>query len=435
MPDLELAVPVEPEMDTLLKALTEACQQISILKTTFSAPQLLTALDSSDLYMSTTTHVQIHDLGEMLNKLVVKDSRFLGCSVRNVRDDGGDSAFYPDFVGSKLIHRTLETSSPKAAIEWLKKVLGTSAAAGNRIQALWGAPVAEEIQLTPNVKIAPIDAVPDGKQKKWTIRGSHSRNNSPIMSMLNFTKPQSALMMGLQIDPFIYDPGTEQNFSSVEFTKAHELLLDITLALTVVGPRSVISAGQWFTFDDPDLEYAQLGISRSFPMLEILPNRPSSYPELDPIEAPKGVRGYLALHGKTRDKVRVALQRLGQAQRRHNVGDRAVELSTAFETLLGDNATSEMTHKIKVRSVRLLGGTGQVRKRNAAVINKAYDIRSRLVHTGHVDAAGTEAVCGHQMSVSEIINDTITMCADLIKVIIERGSIPDWSIFDITEQT
>lgn len=94
-----------------------------------------------------------------------------------------------------------------------------------------------------------------------------------------------------------------------------------------------------------------------------------------------------------------------------------------------------MTHKIKVRSVRLVGGADEVRTKNAAVINKAYSIRSKLVHTGHVDSAGFETVCGQRMSVSDIIDHTVTMCVDLIKIIIRRGSIPNWSIFDINEQT
>lgn len=206
--------------------------------------------------------------------------------------------------------------------------------------------------------------------------------------------------------------------------------------MTVVGPRVPISAAQWFNFDDPDLDLASiLSGTRRSQLLEILPNLPGDYPILDPTEAQHIVQGYLALQGDTQHKVRVALQRLNQAQRRRNVGDRALELSTAFETLLGDDATTEMTHKIKVRSARLVGGPDDVRKKNAAIINKAYEIRSKLVHTGHVDPAKFKIVCGQRMSASDIIDHAVTVCVDLIKIIIRRGSIPNWSIFDITEQT
>ncbi|MGH8604334.1 MAG: hypothetical protein ACREXR_16620 [Gammaproteobacteria bacterium] len=273
-------------------------------------------------------------------------------------------------------------------------------------------------------------------QKQWITGHSYFRDRGPIMAMFNFEQPKSALMAARRIEPFTYDPDAEPDLTHDEFSQTHELSLDITLALTVVGPRVPISAAQWFTFDDPDLDQASiLSGTRRGQLLEILPKQPGDYPILDPAEAQQIVQAYLALQGDTRRKVRVALKRLNQAQRLHSVGDRALELSTAFETLLGDDATTEMTHKIKVRSVRLVGGTDDVRTKNAAVINKAYSIRSKLVHTGHVDSAGFETVFDQQMNVSDIIDHAVTMCVDLIKIIIRRGSIPNWSIFDITEQT
>lgn len=167
-----------------------------------------------------------------------------------------------------------------------------------------------------------------------------------------------------------------------------------------------------------------------------MPNGRNDDPVLDPTEAPQIVQAYLALHGDTRSKVRVALQRLNQALCRGNAGDRAVELSTALEALLGEkDVRIEMTHKIKVRSVRLIGGENKVRMKNAVIIKKAYDIRGDLVHTGHVDAAKSYTICGESMSVSDIIDQAVLICATLIKIIIRRGSIPDWSIFDITEHT
>ena len=165
-----------------------------------------------------------------------------------------------------------------------------------------------------------------------------------------------------------------------------------------------------------------------------MPDGLDDYPMLDPTETQQIVQAYLALHGDTRSKVRVALQRLSQALRRDNVGDRAVELSIALEALFGDkHSKTEMTHKITVRAVRLMGGADEVRKKNAAIIKKAYDIRGDLVHTGHVNTAKTRDICGVSMSVSDIIDQAVLICVDLIKIIIRRGTIPDWSIFDITE--
>ncbi len=257
----------------------------------------------------------------------------------------------------------------------------------------------------------------------------------PIATMLDFNPPKSALVVCRQIEPFTCDPDELNQFPSDEFAKTYELLSDIAIVLTAVGPRASMPIVQWFTFDDPDLEDASMmsGSRRGY-LHEILPYGYTKYPLLDPVEAPEIVRAFLKLHPKTKDRVRLALHRLNQAQRRRNPGDQAVELSTAFETLLGDGNNHEMTHKIKVRLVRLLGGDKDARKRNAAIISKTYDFRSKLVHTGDVNIVKQVTICDQKMSASEIIEAAIAMCAELIKKIIQQGSIPQWESFDITDQ-
>jgi hypothetical protein len=241
-------------------------------------------------------------------------------------------------------------------------------------------------------------------------------------------------MMRQRIEPFLCTPDDKPELPNAQLMATYELHSEIILALTLVGPRVPLQAAHWFTFDDPDLELAILGAARRHQHIEILPSGHGVYPPLDLTEARDVVGGYLALQGSTRNQVRVALKRLNQAQRRHNLGDRAVELSTAFETLMGDKATTEMTHKIRVRSVRLIGGEAAVRRKNASVVTETYKLRSLLVHTGQVNTAGTKAIQGQQMTPSEIIEHTTAMCVDLIKLIVHRGSIPDWSEFDIMEQ-
>jgi len=421
--------------DDLLSALTAVYQQLSTIKITTGDMNLLEALNSQSLDPSSTAFLQIRQASEGLKDILVKDSRFPGNSVRMISADGGSSGFYPEFVVSHLVLKTLKTRSPEAAIEWLQSILATTNATGKTIHALWGVPVDGEIQLTPRIRIVPIEMLPESPQKKLISGGLHFPRSSLVMASLDYEQPKSALTVDRKIEPFVFDPNVQQNFNNDEFVQIHELLLDVTHVLTVIGPRVPISAAQWFTFDDPDLNQVSItsGARRS-QSLEILPISNAEYPVLDPVEASAFVQAYLALHVDTRNKIRVVLKRLNQAQRRHNIGDRAVEISIALEALLGDSGKTEMTHKIKVRSVRLLGGSNEVRQKNAAVITKAYDIRSKLVHMGISDAAKSENVCGQKMSASEIIDHAITMCADLTKIIIRRGSIPDWKDFDIAEQ-
>ena len=146
------------------------------------------------------------------------------------------------------------------------------------------------------------------------------------------------------------------------------------------------------------------------------------------------VQAYLALKPSVRDIFSVSIERINQALRRRSVGDKAVELCTALETLMGDSGNTEMTHKIKVRTTRLVGGTASVRITNAALLNETYAIRSKLVHTGKVDENRGKSIGGRELTRAAIVNETVGIAVELVKVLIRRGGIPDWTEFDVTEQ-
>lgn len=411
--------------------LTAAVDRAASMKFPTHGIGLLEALRSADRDTWLQAADQLNELSKGLDGAVMQDERFPGDEVKLVRNGWGAIGFYPYYVGAHLIRRAIQGGSAEAAIFWLQKVLNTTGATGKMVQTLWGVPVTTKIQLTDDVAIVPIADLPDSEQKQLIIEYTHhGRHRAAVTSMLDFVAPQSALVIERRISPLVYGPSESPHVPNDDFSTTNERIKEIALVLTIVGPRVSIPALQWFTFDDPDLE---LHSSETSQLLEVLPLHIKEYPALAPAEAPEIVRAYLTLHGSTRQKVRVALERINQAQRRHGLGDRAVELSTAFETLVGDNSTTEMTHKVKVRTVRLVAGSNDERKLNAAVMNKAYAIRSQLVHTGLVDANATETIGGQRVAVSDVIDRALLLCVELTKKIIRRGSIPEWSVFDIIE--
>jgi len=343
-----------------------------------------------------------------------------------IRNDSGATGFYPNFIGIPLIRRALKTGSPEEAIRWLEKVLATSSATGKVVAVLWGAPVVSAIQLTAEVAIVPLAELPESAQKQWIVDHSSLGTGSPATSMLEFSPPQSALLVSRRIEPLTYDPTEQPELKDDRvFLQTDEFLREVTLALTVVGLRVPILAAQWFTFNDPDFETAGLGAFTRSHLLEILPNRPSDYPVLDPTEARNIVEAYLALTKPTRNTVRLALERLNQAQRRHRIGDRAVDLSIAFETLLLRRRSSDRVENITKRLEHFLDGSRAIRKKNSDVINATYGIRSDLVHAGQ-DAVGHRWIDGHRMSVLDIIEHATAMCAELVRTVMRRGSLPKW---------
>jgi Apea-like HEPN len=391
---------------------------------------LIDALQSPDINVWYEATEAISKLSKELDAAVIQDERFLGDTVRMLKTGHGAQGFYPNFIGAPLLIHAIKKGSPEAGVEWLQKIFETKEATGRTIQTLWGVPVTGPIDLTPNVRIVPINELPDSDQRRYLLQRDFRGNASSLATMLEHLPLESALVMERSISPLLYDP-SQGNLASEDYIDTDTLLKEIALVLTVVGPRMAIPGLQWFEFDDPDFS---LGRGYTTKILEVLPLRINKDPPLNAEEAKEIVGAYLALPAPARKLVRVALQRISQAMRRHNVGDAAVELSTAFEALLGDNGTSEMTHKIKVRSVRLIGGSDAIRKANATVMTKAYKIRSALVHTGQVGDGETETLDGERVSVREIIDRALLLCVELVKTIIRRGEIPNWSVFDITEQ-
>ena len=367
--------------------------------------------------------LDIMEIGKRMPDIIIHDERFPGNKVLMVRKLGGALGFYPNFIAAPLVRRVLQTGDPDDAIRWLQKVLGTTAADGQCVLALWGVPVERRIELTPRVAIVPMDGLPESKQKQLVTNLWYQHTAGPFFSSLHLTPPESALVVGDWVEPFFYTPD-EDNLTD-GFAAKRKLLSEIALVLTAVGPRVPLEAACWFNFDDPDLEQASSAQSfyvQSF--IEVLPLRPQVYPPLDPVEAPRVVQNYLAMQEAVRGKVRVALQRLSQAQRRHNFGDQAVELSIALEALMGDTATTEITHRIAVRSARMLGGDGSVRAKNGKVIKDAYKIRSQTVH------GQAESRKGRETEKRKIIDRTLEICIELVKTIIQQKAIPDWNTFD-----
>jgi hypothetical protein len=180
---------------SLLEALTRAFQEASSTRITAGDLGLIDALNSANYEVSATAAVQLHKLASGLSELAQKETGFPGESVRMVRRDGGASGFYPNFIGIPLIRRALKTGSPEEAISWLEKVLSTSTATGKVVAVLWGAPVVNAIQLTAEVKIVPLAELPESAQKQWIVNHSILGAGSPVTSMLEFSAPQSALLV------------------------------------------------------------------------------------------------------------------------------------------------------------------------------------------------------------------------------------------------
>ncbi len=416
------------EIDLLAERLDSIRQEAQSYQPPALTTDLLEALDADGQEIRIRAVVYLHQLSKGVEELLVKDPRFPASEVKMIRQLNGASGLYPHFVGQKLVQRTLESGSAALAIGWLQKVLGTSKASGAHIAALWNVPVSARVQLTSSIALVPFEQLPESKQKK-DLEAQQFQSGA-VHTSLDWQIPTAALVVPYVVDPFVSPPDLPPS------TDLSEILAQVEEAihmLTLIGPRVPILSANWFNFDDPDLEFALLGVGRGASLLEILPRHfGQPFPEVDAEEAQRVTRQFASLNPQTKKKITTATARLGQALSRHRAGDRAVELSIALETLLGDAQTNEMTHKVSVRAVRLLGGTSDARARNLQILKRTYAIRSKLVHQGEHEAK-PQSIASVEMSVEDMISEACALCATLIKTVIARGAIPSWSQFDISE--
>lgn len=413
-----------PELNRLLDA---ALMRIAATRYPNVEISLHDALRSDDPNIWLGALNDLHSLTEGIGAAVRRDNRFPSEGVRQLRTGlTGAMGFYPARIDDLLLRRAVMYGSSDRAIQWLQRVLNGANATGNLILALWGVSVDKPIKLTSGISLVPVDRLPESDSKRLITESIHSRKRITV-SALDMAPPDSALVAKQNYGDVVFDPIHHQPDETGNLA-VRTLLDEIALVLTLVGPRASIPIMLWFTYDDPDFE---MGSPRLHPFTEIMPMSTTDTPKLDAAEASSIVRAYLKLPTKERDQIRVAIQRINLALRRNNVGDRAVEVATAFEALVGDSATTEMTHKVKVRTVRVIGGTSEQRKLNADIVNKTYGIRSKLVHTGKVDENKSETVGETRLAVREIVDRAISLCAQLTKIFIRKGKIPTWHEFDI----
>jgi hypothetical protein len=391
---------------------------------------LSTALDSGDERVFGAAVIRLNQMGNEVKALLVNDHRFPGNAVLQMRNETGSSNLYPHMVGIPLLRRVLATGSPDDAIEWLQRMLKTKEASGRTIEALWGVAVKDEIALLPDLKIIPFDRLPDSSQKRL-LMNSGPRSHMFLMTLFDYVPPKAALVVNRVLDGVIHGVADAQANDGREARQIDQLLADVTLVLTLVGPRVPVSSVTWFEFDAPDLQaLAPLADMYRGRRPELLPFTSLDYPPLDADEAQRLIHGFLALSEETKQKLRMALHRLNRAQRRGGIGDRAVELCIALEILLGDEGRDDVAHKATIRSALLLGGRAEERLINADVIRMTYGFRRAFVHQGN-EPSGKKEINGVKIPVAAIVESAVQVCIAVIRIVIQRGGIPDWTAFDI----
>ncbi len=287
---------------------------------------------------------------------------------------------------------------------------------------LSGISVKEPCQLTKDVMLLPISALPESSAKEWLLR-PRDPAAIPGLPWSLMTPPKAAVTVRETITPLLHDNRKGDFPSQDDPFRLHSLLDEARLALTVIGPSAPLDEAYWFQFDDSDLnEAASGGITTSG--LDVLPWPFANEVELDLADAQAVVSRYLSLDGSIRNRLRIALGRLNQALRRRPSGDKAIDLCIALEAILVDGV-GENTYKVGLRAALLLPCAAADRILSRGLIGALYTVRSAVLHSGLVPKQ-VKVVSQGKKTLEEIMSHSTNVCADVVRSLITRGTFPDW---------
>lgn len=428
-------------VDRLHDELTAA--MASNVQTPYGQIPMLKALESDDMSIFNPAADVLVKHTEKIGRLLVSDERFPKTDNYALRLETGHTGIYPSNAAQALLHRLNASGSTSDAIAWLRRVIAAKNGKALLIETLWSVPIRKPLQLTKTIQLMPIAELPDSPQKSFVLRrAQRGREAGLVVSGLNNDFPRAALVGQLNLkrcikQMYVQGKSGQEDWedSAPDRNAVFDLMTefrDISMVMTLSGPRPVIGAAHWIEYEDPDLKfYGDFLGSWSSRVIGVLPLGGQSHQQLDAVEVQQIISEFLRLDAQTKLKIRLALERFNLALRRRHLGDLAIDLCIALESLVGGNETNEVTHKVTTRTARFLGGDVNQRTRTRDVIKATYTYRSAMVHNAQTPK-GSKSVCGAKMNASDILAMATSICVDVIKAVLRKGKIPDWQDFDIS---
>jgi hypothetical protein len=217
----------------------------------------------------------------------------------------------------------------------------------------------------------------------------------------------------------------ELSASGAAIEKAFTSLDEVRLCLTSISVCSPLEEHRWKQYMDEMLEdAANVSAGISFRQIEIIPARLRKSEPLEEEKAASIIGCYFDLPIKYQSRMIRALDRLNQAMRRSSVGDMAVELSIALETLLLGDEKGDNRFKVALRSGIAFSESIEERIKCRKVIKRMYDLRSNLVHQGDDGNSRPEN--------KDDIENAISFTAVIINNLIKKRKEPDWPLLEIS---
>jgi Apea-like HEPN len=283
--------------------------------------------------------------------------------------------------------------------------------------ALCGLKIDTEFKMDDQFSLVPIADVPEGEEKSAFIGAGD--NGFP-----DFFRPKATAFLKYKrpAERLLFDNSDEVT-SKGETPTADVMANEVVLCASALTGKPLSVLGSWSRLDGAagTLMGGALGSCYSGALFEMEMASPSHNPvELNGTEFLALFSKWQSLKSPEKAALVVALGRMSQGLRRHNLVDRALDFGIALEVILlhGVGSNTELSFRFCIHAANFLGGTNDERYVNYKFWKSVYNLRSQAAHTGTLKDIGQHEI--------EILEKAGNFCAKIALMIIDRGGFPTW---------
>lgn len=351
------------------------------------------------------------------------------------RPDGSGGAIPDRKVPSLLVTCVIEGNCVDDLVEEMRDFAQKKTSVVHRYMLLAGASIEKTACLSDDVDLISWDDIPVSREKYvFRVYPIYPMDSTPPMTgrvvhILPANRLYSAIRIRLPDWQVLFSRDEEYEkarraiYDEEEERKASGILRDTASLATVLGGYPLTYLGTWCQIDNRIAsKLGGLQVRWNHNELDGLwkIRRPAS---LDGEVVSKMYRAFESFEPSEKDAMRISMSRFKGALSKANIVDRAIDLGIALEVILLHGIDSrdrgELRYRTSIRGTAFLGGNKEKRLATFLTLRKAYDLRSKAVHSG------TSKIKDSKED-EDVLGRSITTYAELVRKVIEHGSFPDW---------
>ncbi|NKM26781.1 HEPN domain-containing protein [Rhizobium laguerreae] len=311
---------------------------------------------------------------------------------------------------SRHINRPLATRGPEDTLRWLHAIFSVERFVSRQCAELIGVKVGRDFAFANGVQLLPLENM----RPSWHSDQLRYVYEGPRSFLAATPSDVAGMIQKVELSFSTDHNAHRQDYSAFS---------DLALAITAATDAAPVVGAAWGEFEDTDFADAQFGWVHTPARYEGRPPQFFAVTLEDHHVEP--INRFLSLSGKVRRACVTAAARLNSARRRVEAGQTAIDLATAFESLLAtSDERTEITYRLRLRAALILASGYEGRLEVSNRIKDLYGLRSKIVHGDSVASSTTADRSTVEWGTQNF--------SRLLNLVIGEGRLPDLRRLELT---